>query len=86
MRLSTALFQKIQKPLQGSGWCSGRHLKCHMPCTTLITVGASLLAKNVNDNAFNLIKRVLLRSFASKLAPTKSKKRCSRAAWGLPQA
>jgi hypothetical protein len=27
MRLSTALFQKIQKPLQGSGWCSGQHPK-----------------------------------------------------------
>jgi hypothetical protein len=25
MRLSTALFQKIQKPLRGSGWCSGQH-------------------------------------------------------------
>src|SRR3546814_14002735 len=23
MRLSTSLFQKIQKPLRGSGWCSG---------------------------------------------------------------
>jgi hypothetical protein len=24
MRLSTSLFQKIQKPLLGSGWCSCR--------------------------------------------------------------
>jgi hypothetical protein len=27
MRLSTSLFQKIQKPLRGSGWCSGQRLK-----------------------------------------------------------
>jgi hypothetical protein len=26
MRLSTSLFQKIQKPLRGSGWCSGQSL------------------------------------------------------------
>ncbi|PMU88220.1 hypothetical protein EKA85_12960 [Pseudomonas veronii] len=34
------------------------------------TVGASLLAKTVNDNAKNLIPRGALRFFASKLAPT----------------
>jgi hypothetical protein len=33
-------------------------------------VGASLLAMDVNDNACLLDKRVVLRSFASKLAPT----------------
>jgi hypothetical protein len=27
MRLSTSLIQKIQKPLRGSGWCSGQRLK-----------------------------------------------------------
>jgi hypothetical protein len=29
-----------------------------------------LLAKNVNDNAYLLIKRIVLGFFASKLAPT----------------
>ncbi|OWQ43097.1 hypothetical protein CDH05_02240 [Pseudomonas lactis] len=33
-------------------------------------VGASLLAKIVNDNAGSLVKRGVLASFASKLAPT----------------
>ncbi|CAH0167783.1 hypothetical protein SRABI111_01112 [Pseudomonas carnis] len=33
-------------------------------------VGASLLAKNVNDNACFLNKRGVCESFASKLAPT----------------
>ncbi len=33
-------------------------------------VGASLLAKNVNDNACILDERVALASFASELAPT----------------
>ncbi len=36
----------------------------------LLTVGASLLAKNVNDNACILIDRVALESIASRLAPT----------------
>jgi hypothetical protein len=31
MRLSTSLFQKIQKPLQGSGWCSGQHIHAACP-------------------------------------------------------
>ncbi|AZF26404.1 hypothetical protein C4J90_2231 [Pseudomonas sp. R2-60-08W] len=35
-------------------------------------VGASLLAKNVNDNACFLNKRGACEFFASKLAPTKS--------------
>jgi hypothetical protein len=30
MRLSTSFFQKIQKPLRGSGWCSGQH--CALVC------------------------------------------------------
>ncbi|MFP3518946.1 hypothetical protein SB766_22475, partial [Pseudomonas sp. SIMBA_077] len=34
------------------------------------TVGASLLAKNVNDNAFFLDERGACEFFASKLAPT----------------
>ena len=34
------------------------------------TVGASLLAKNVNDNACCLSERVVLEFFASKLVPT----------------
>ena len=34
------------------------------------SVGASLLAKNVNDNAFFLDERGALEFFASKLAPT----------------
>jgi choline dehydrogenase len=34
------------------------------------TVGASLLAKNVNDNACILEKRVAFEFFASRLAPT----------------
>ena len=37
---------------------------------TLPTVGASLLAMVVNDNAGLLAKRGALESFASKLAPT----------------
>jgi predicted tellurium resistance membrane protein TerC len=36
----------------------------------LLYVGASLLAMDVNDNARYLDKRVALRFFASKLAPT----------------
>ena len=35
-----------------------------------LPVGASLLAKNVNDNAGILDKRVARKFFASKLAPT----------------
>ena len=35
-------------------------------------VGASLLAKNVNDNAGLPIQRSALRFFASKLAPTQT--------------
>ena len=35
-------------------------------------VGASLLAMDVNDNACFLDKRVVLKSIASKLAPTYS--------------
>jgi hypothetical protein len=38
------------------------------------TVGASLLAKNVNDNAYILEKRVAFEFFASRLAPTESNK------------
>ncbi|VVM70642.1 hypothetical protein PS862_01832 [Pseudomonas fluorescens] len=34
------------------------------------TVGASLLAMVVNDNAYLLVKRGALESIASKLAPT----------------
>jgi hypothetical protein len=37
------------------------------------TVGASLLAKGVNDNAQILRARGVLKLFASKLAPTKSR-------------
>ena len=36
----------------------------------MLYVGASLLAKDVNDNAGFLHKRVVLGFFASKLAPT----------------
>ena len=36
----------------------------------MLCVGASLLAKDVNDNAGFLDKRVVLGFFASKLAPT----------------
>jgi len=39
------------------------------------TVGASLLAKNVNDNAGNLTVRGALTLIASKLAPTSSEAR-----------
>ena len=35
-----------------------------------VAVGASLLAKVVNDDAGRLVPRVALRFFASKLAPT----------------
>ncbi len=38
----------------------------------MFTVGASLLAKNVNDNAGNLDARSACEFFASKLAPTVS--------------
>jgi hypothetical protein len=37
----------------------------------LTPVGASLLAMDVNENAFFLTKRVALKVIASKLAPTK---------------
>ncbi|ATN10444.1 hypothetical protein CRN80_12625 [Pseudomonas sp. FDAARGOS_380] len=37
---------------------------------TTVTVGASLLAKNVNDNASSLTPRGARKFFASKLAPT----------------
>ncbi|RZI32928.1 hypothetical protein EUX57_05060 [Pseudomonas orientalis] len=37
-----------------------------------LPVGASLLAKNVNDNAGYLILRGVLGFFASKLAPTRT--------------
>jgi len=43
-------------------------------------VGASLLAKNVNDNARFLNKRGAFAFFASKLAPTGGTKACA-----LPQ-
>ncbi len=43
-------------------------------------VGASLLAKNVNDNACFLNKRGAFAFFASKLAPTGGTKACA-----LPQ-
>jgi hypothetical protein len=36
----------------------------------LETVGASLLAMDVNENVFCLTERVVLAFFASKLAPT----------------
>ena len=36
----------------------------------MLPVGASLLAKNVNDNAYILNQRGALKFFASKLAPT----------------
>ena len=38
----------------------------------MLFVGASLLAKDVNDNAGFLDKRVVVGFFASKLAPTSS--------------
>ncbi|POF41463.1 hypothetical protein B0D71_14720 [Pseudomonas laurylsulfativorans] len=42
-------------------------------------VGASLLAKSVNDNACSLDKRGALEFFASKLAPTKGASEISNA-------
>ncbi|RFD33753.1 hypothetical protein CER19_01995 [Pseudomonas sp. GL93] len=51
-------------------------------------VGASLLAKNVNDNAGILVNRAVITFFASKLAPTKvgrfpaPKSRQKKARWG----
>ncbi|CAI8772021.1 hypothetical protein EMIT0P253_10182 [Pseudomonas sp. IT-P253] len=45
----------------------------------LFNVGASLLAMDVNDNAFFLNKRVALKSIASKLAPTSNKGKCAPA-------
>ncbi|MGB4488823.1 MAG: hypothetical protein WBI95_25465, partial [Pseudomonas veronii] len=46
------------------------------PCTPVTTVGASLLAKTVNDNAKNQTPRGALGFFASKLAPTKVTDQC----------
>ncbi|CAN2976808.1 conserved hypothetical protein [Pseudomonas sp. PM2] len=43
-----------------------------LACLRLQSVGASLLAKNVNDNACLLNERGAFEFFASKLAPTKS--------------
>jgi hypothetical protein len=36
----------------------------------VLSVGASLLAMDVNDDAFFLEKRIAIKSIASKLAPT----------------
>jgi hypothetical protein len=44
------------------------------------TVGASLLAKNVNDNVYILEKRVALEFFASRLAPTEKAAKTKKAA------
>ncbi len=44
------------------------------PVKTVMLVGASLLAKNVNDNAGILNERGACEFFASKLAPTKTVK------------
>ncbi|PKH14560.1 hypothetical protein CIB54_24180 [Pseudomonas fluorescens] len=50
-----------------------------MPCT----VGASLLAKNVNDNACILDERGVYEFFASKLAPTGENRRQKKPGfWG----
>ncbi|WP_206756256.1 hypothetical protein, partial [Pseudomonas fluorescens] len=49
------------------GRCSVVSIPMGMP-----SVGASLLAKNVNDNACFLNERGACEFFASKLAPTKS--------------
>ncbi|PKH17782.1 hypothetical protein CIB54_20480 [Pseudomonas fluorescens] len=43
-----------------------------LSATRATTVGASLLAKNVNDNACILNKRGAYEFFASKLAPTRT--------------
>jgi hypothetical protein len=42
------------------------------------TVGASLLAKNLNDDAYILEKRVAFEFFASKLAPTEKAAKTKR--------
>ena len=74
---TASLTPVLKKPRQ-------RHAGGAFLCAS---VGASLLAKNVNDNAFTMNKRIALRFFASKLAPTgllRSSKRClksSLAAW-----
>ncbi|OPK10284.1 hypothetical protein BZ163_11090 [Pseudomonas sp. VI4.1] len=47
----------------------GRRLQLKLPAQPHEIVGASLLAKDVNDNAGSLIPRSALRFFASKLAP-----------------
>ncbi|ASV35671.1 hypothetical protein CI807_05590 [Pseudomonas sp. NS1(2017)] len=45
-------------------------LVCHQRRPGAHVVGASSLAKNVNDNACRLVYRGVLEFFASKLAPT----------------
>ncbi|OWP73776.1 hypothetical protein CEC48_01405 [Pseudomonas sp. K2I15] len=49
-------------------------------CRAVQCVGASLLAKGVNDNAGILNTRGVMAFFASKLAPTKGGAIASRAA------
>ncbi len=48
----------------------GCHTSLDLLPHTTFCVGASLLAKNVKDNAGTLDERGVLRFFASKLAPT----------------
>ncbi|CAI8991833.1 hypothetical protein EMIT0P74_80354 [Pseudomonas sp. IT-P74] len=56
-----------------AGWAKG--LVLYYLMDEIDTVGASLLAKNVNDNAGNLTVRGALTLIASKLAPTSSEAR-----------
>ena len=68
-----------------SGWCTANPCGSWLACDGIdsvrlnyqgicikTTVGASLLAKNLNDNACFLNKRGACEFFASKLAPTES--------------
>ncbi len=50
--------------------CFGRFAAYDLGHLLLFTVGASLLAKNINDNAGILDERGVLEFFASELAPT----------------
>jgi hypothetical protein len=59
----------VAKQLFAAALC--RALAAWEYCFPQLTAGASLLAMDVNENAKILNKRVVLKTFASKLAPTR---------------
>ncbi|MBV6821885.1 hypothetical protein [Pseudomonas sp. PD9R] len=60
-----------------------RMAECQSVKRTLTLAGASLLAMDVNDNAYLLEQRVAVRPFASKLAPANFLNCLALPAWPL---